>query len=92
MTVDRTLSPATLDERLRLLLPETYQDSYEKLKPVPMGSAALKRGEDGTLHSIAQGYERPIAFVDVNGALLPITHNDIGSERNIQREPWFCPC
>ena len=28
-----------LDLRLRVLLPETYQDSYESLEPKPMGSA-----------------------------------------------------
>ena len=36
-----------LDLRLRLLLPETYQDSYESLESKPMGSAALKYGPDG---------------------------------------------
>jgi sirohydrochlorin cobaltochelatase len=44
---------ATLDEfevmqaRLRTLLPEVYQDSYEEVKPVSMGSAGLKYGDDG---------------------------------------------
>jgi hypothetical protein len=32
----------TLDERLKLLLPEEYQESYESLEPTPMGSAGLK--------------------------------------------------
>ena len=36
-----------LDLRLRVLLPETYQDSYECLEPKPMGSAGLKYGPDG---------------------------------------------
>ncbi len=36
-----------LDLRLRVLLPETYQDSYESLEPKPMGSAGLKYGPDG---------------------------------------------
>jgi hypothetical protein len=36
-----------LDLRLRVLLPETYQDSYEKIEPVPMRSAGLKYGPDG---------------------------------------------
>ena len=36
-----------LDLRLRVLLPETYQESYEKLEPVSMGSAGLKYGPDG---------------------------------------------
>ena len=33
-----------LDLRLRVLLPETYQDTYETLEPKPMGSAGLKYG------------------------------------------------
>ena len=36
-----------LDMRLRVLLPETYQDSYESLEPTPMRSAGLKYGPDG---------------------------------------------
>ena len=36
-----------LDLRLRVLLPETYQDSYESLEPKPMGAAGLKYGPDG---------------------------------------------
>jgi hypothetical protein len=36
-----------LDLRLRVLLPETYQDSYESLEPRPMRSAGLKYGPDG---------------------------------------------
>ena len=37
----------TLDARLRTLLPEEYQDSYEDVQPVSMGSAGLKYGADG---------------------------------------------
>ena len=36
-----------LDLRLRVLLPETYQDNYESLEAKPMGSAGLKYGADG---------------------------------------------
>lgn len=36
-----------LDARLRILLPEQYQDSYESVQPVSMGSAGLKLGSDG---------------------------------------------
>jgi hypothetical protein len=36
-----------LDLRLRALLPETYQDSYEAVQPVSMGSAGLKYDADG---------------------------------------------
>lgn len=31
----------TLDERMRTLLPPVYQDTYEQVEPVPMGSAGL---------------------------------------------------
>ena len=36
-----------LELRLKTLLPEEYQDSYEELEPVSMGSAGLKYGRDG---------------------------------------------
>ncbi len=36
-----------LDLRLRTILPEEYQDCYEDVQPVSMGSAALKFGRDG---------------------------------------------
>ena len=38
-----------LDSRLRTMLPEQYQDSYEELQPVPMRSAGLKYGADGAV-------------------------------------------
>lgn len=38
-----------LERRLRIMLPEQYQDSYEDLQPVSMGSAGLKYGPDGTV-------------------------------------------
>ncbi|HWF03920.1 MAG TPA: sirohydrochlorin chelatase, partial [Candidatus Angelobacter sp.] len=37
----------TLEFRVRAILPEQYQDSYDDVKPVSMGSAGLKFGEDG---------------------------------------------
>src|SRR5690606_26746672 len=43
---DRT-ALAELDSRLRTVLPEEYQDSYEAVQPVSMGSAGLKFGDDG---------------------------------------------
>ncbi len=43
---DRTRLEA-LNQRVRTLLPEQYQDSYEDVQPVSMGSAALKYGPDG---------------------------------------------
>ncbi len=36
-----------LEARLKTLLPETYQDSYQEVQPVSMGSAGLKFGPDG---------------------------------------------
>jgi sirohydrochlorin cobaltochelatase len=36
-----------LELRIKTLLPETYQDSYQDVKPVSMGSAALKYTPDG---------------------------------------------
>ena len=38
-----------LDARLRILLPEQYQESYESVKPVSMGTAGLKFAPDGTV-------------------------------------------
>lgn len=37
----------TLEARLRAILPEEYQDCYENVQPVSMGSAGLKYGSDG---------------------------------------------
>jgi hypothetical protein len=36
-----------LNGRIRTLLPEQYQDRYEEVQPVSMGSAGLKYGRDG---------------------------------------------
>ena len=38
---------AALEFRLRTVLPEEYQDCYEDVLPVSMGSAGLKYGSDG---------------------------------------------
>jgi sirohydrochlorin cobaltochelatase len=38
-----------LDARLRILLPEQYQESYESVQPVSMGSAGLKLDADGNV-------------------------------------------
>jgi len=38
-----------LDARLRILLPEQYQESYESIQPLSMGSAGLKFAPDGTV-------------------------------------------
>lgn len=36
-----------LESRIRAILPKQYQDRYDDVKPVSMGSAGLKFGEDG---------------------------------------------
>jgi sirohydrochlorin cobaltochelatase len=38
---------AELEVRLKAILPEQYQDCYEDVQPVSMGSAGLKYGSDG---------------------------------------------
>jgi hypothetical protein len=38
---------AALDEQLKLILPEDYEDCYEDMQPAPMGAAALRFGPDG---------------------------------------------
>ncbi len=38
-----------LDFRLRVILPEEYQDTYEQLRPAPMKSAGLKYADDGSV-------------------------------------------
>lgn len=45
--VNKELTRAELDERLRTILPAEYQDSYADLEPTPMGSAGLKYAADG---------------------------------------------
>src|SRR5262245_25180317 len=47
MPVDDPDALAILEERVRTILPEEYQDSYEDVQPVPMRSAGLKYGIDG---------------------------------------------
>jgi len=45
--LDRNL--AAMEARLKAILPETYQDRYEEVLPVSMGSAKLKYAPDGTV-------------------------------------------
>jgi sirohydrochlorin cobaltochelatase len=40
---------AALESRLRTVLPEEYQDCYDEVLPVSMGSAGLKYGGDGKI-------------------------------------------
>ena len=37
----------TLEHRIKTILPEQYQESYEELRPEPMRSAGLKFDSDG---------------------------------------------
>jgi len=46
-TPDTIADHELLEARLKTLLPEEYQDSYEDVQPVSMGSAGLKYGPDG---------------------------------------------
>jgi hypothetical protein len=45
--VDDQEALTALEFRLRAILPEEYQDCYEEVQPVSMGSAGLKYGGDG---------------------------------------------
>jgi sirohydrochlorin cobaltochelatase len=47
MTSDDREALEALEERIRTILPEEYQDSYDDLQPLPMRSAGLKYGSDG---------------------------------------------
>ena len=48
MTLDATrVALDQLDARLRILLPEQYQESYESVQPLSMGTAGLKFAADG---------------------------------------------
>ena len=47
LTPDTRNDKELLEARLKTLLPEEYQDSYEDVQPVSMGSAGLKYGKDG---------------------------------------------
>src|SRR5262245_63334934 len=49
MTADQQRALEELDYRLRIVLPEEYQNSYETMEPTPMGSAGLKFAADGTV-------------------------------------------
>jgi sirohydrochlorin cobaltochelatase len=47
MTIGSEAAFEAMEARIKTVLPEQYQDSYETLQPVSMGSAGLKYGEDG---------------------------------------------
>jgi sirohydrochlorin cobaltochelatase len=49
MTIGSEVAGAfeALEARIKTVLPAEYQDSYEDVKPVSMGSAGLKYGDDG---------------------------------------------
>jgi sirohydrochlorin cobaltochelatase len=47
MNIDEREAMEALEDRIRAILPEQYQDCYEDVQPVSMGSAGLKYGPDG---------------------------------------------
>src|SRR5262245_19442603 len=47
MSSDDRDTLGALEARLKTLLPEEYQETYESMQPVSMGSAGLKYGTDG---------------------------------------------
>ena len=47
MTVNDSARLAELESRIKAILPEEYQDSFERVGPVPMRSAGLKFRADG---------------------------------------------
>ena len=47
MSVDDQGALEALEGRLKAILPAEYQDCYEDVQPVSMGSAGLKYGDDG---------------------------------------------
>lgn len=49
MNTEQQQSLEILRARIRQILPAEYQDSYEEVQPVSMGSAGLKFAEDGTV-------------------------------------------
>jgi hypothetical protein len=49
MQEEDTRALETLHSRLKTLLPEEYQDSYETMQPIPMRAAGLKYAADGTV-------------------------------------------
>jgi hypothetical protein len=51
LTLDGKDEYELLKTRLKTLLPEEYQNSYENVQPVSMGSAGLKYGKDGRVAS-----------------------------------------
>ena len=49
MTLDDQQVLEELQRRFSTLLPEEYQDRYEQLDPLPMGSAGVRYGADGRI-------------------------------------------
>jgi sirohydrochlorin cobaltochelatase len=47
MTAEDQNALTELEQRIKTILPPEYQDSYEDVQPVSMGSAGLKYGADG---------------------------------------------
>jgi hypothetical protein len=77
---------AALEDRLRTILPEQYQDCYEDVQPVSMGSAGLKYEHDGNV----AWNDIWVTFCDLAMAGGP-PHKGIlldpGSQAEIEAEP-----
>ena len=86
MTLEDRGKLRALEDRLRTILPEEYQDSYEDVQPVTMGSAALKYGDDGKV----AWNDIWVTFCDLAMAGGP-PHKGIllepGSQAEIEAEP-----
>jgi sirohydrochlorin cobaltochelatase len=86
MTVEDRRALEALEVRLRAILPEEYQDAYEDVQPVSMGSAGLKYGADGKV----AWNEIWATFCDLAMAGGPPhrgTLLDPGSRRAIEAQP-----
>jgi hypothetical protein len=91
MTVDGLDALEILEGRVRAILPEEYQDSYEDVQPVPMRSAGLKYGIDGRVAWAAiWGSFCDLAMAGGpphKGALLgPASQRDIDAQPHRYRE------
>ncbi len=67
ISLEDSVALSALEARLKTILPEQYQDCYEDVQPVSMGSAGLKYGRDGKVAWNEMGHLRDLAMA---GALL----------------------
>lgn len=77
---------ALLEARLTILLPEVYQDSYDDVQPVSMGSAGLKYGRDGRV-AWDEIWESFCDLAMAGGPPHRGTLLEAGTNADIDREP-----